>query len=189
MGRLYGLLRNWMKGSEEDEEPRPAAATQPEGAEPGKAEKGVQSQPPVSYEPGNHFYKLILPAGMQPPPEDVVTFAAPEQPAEAIHFQEGPFAYTISVSETPRPEEDIISHAGDNPALEMPHFPSGQGSSWPGAMPNFSELIRSDAHIAFTYKTGDPLTDRLAEALMNPAFAEAARQETAKLHAGAPANL
>src|SRR5205807_6198202 len=74
------------------------------------------------------------------------------------------------------------------PAVETPHFPAAT-AAWPGAMPNFSELIRSDARIAFTYKTGDPLTDRLAKDLTNPAFAEAARQETAKLHAGDPENL
>jgi arginyl-tRNA synthetase len=194
MARLYVLLRNLMKVTEEEEETLPPAA-RPETAKPGRQDKGISSPPPVSYEPGDHFYKLILPAGMQPPPHDlgsrgdgaVVTYAVPEQPAEPIRVQEGPFAYTISVSETPRPEEDIISRAPGDPPI--PHFPPGESVAWPADMPNFSQLIRSDTHFAFTYKTGDPLTDRLARDLTNPAFAEAARQETAKLHGGDPENL
>src|SRR5579871_2765059 len=199
MARLYVLLRNLMKASEEEEEitPPAAAAAPPDKAKPGKATHGIPRQSSVSYEPGKHFYELILPAGVQPPQDPgtqhpdgtVVTFAASQQPAGSIRLQEGAFAYTISVSETPPPEEDIISRAGDHPDLEPVPFASAEGSAWPGAMPNFSEWIRSDVHLTFTFKTGDPVTDRLAEDLTNPAFAEAARQETAKLHAGDAENL
>src|SRR5205807_2725960 len=64
MVRLYVLLRNLMKASEEDEETPPAAASQPETAKPGKDAQGIHGQPPVSYEPGANFYELVLPAGM-----------------------------------------------------------------------------------------------------------------------------
>lgn len=183
MARLYVLLRSLMKAADDDEEMAPpsTAAAPPERGKAGRADKALPGQTPVSYEPGEHFYKLILPAE--------ATFAALEQPAGPIRSQDETFAYTISVSETPPPEEDIISRAGDHPELELPHFPPTHGLGWPGALPNFSELIRSDVHFAFTYKTGDPLTDRLAEDLTNPAVAEAARQETARLHAGDPENV
>jgi arginyl-tRNA synthetase len=189
MVRLYVLLRTLMKASEEEGDnaaPAPAGV-RPEGSEPGGAGQGTR------YEPGEHFRQLILPAGLQQSPDaparrgsgGLITFTA----SGVIRVQDGAFAYTISVSSTPRPEQDIISRAGDSPDLKVPPFPSGQGSTWPGAMPTFSQLIRQDVHIVFTYKTGDPLTDRLAEDLTNPAVVEAARQETAKLHAGDPENL
>ena len=89
----------------------------------------------------------------------------------------------------PRPEQDILTQAGDNPDLKGNSFASEEAATWPGLSPNFSHLIRQDVQVAFSYKTGDPLTDRLAEDLTNPAVAEAARQETAKLHAGDPENL
>jgi len=89
----------------------------------------------------------------------------------------------------PRPQEDIITRAGDHPDLEPVPFASAEAPTWPGTLPSFSQLIRQDVHVAFSYKTGDPLTDRLAEDLTNPAVAEAAREETARLHAGDPENL
>jgi arginyl-tRNA synthetase len=152
MTRLYVLLRNLMKISEEEfAAPAPADAG-PEGTEP-----------------------------------DLVTFTASDQSAGPI--QDGAFAYTISISETPQPEDDIIRHAADSPDLGAVLFPPDHGAAWPGGMPIFSQLIPQDMNVAFTYKTGDPATDRLAEDLTNPAVVEAARQETAKLHAGDPENL
>jgi arginyl-tRNA synthetase len=191
MARLYVLLRNLMKASEEEEDIiTPVTTAREDGTHPAGADQAKPSPAAVSYEPGEHFYKLILPP--EPAPRgngSVVTFATSPQAAGPIRIEEAGFTYTISVSDVPRPEQDIISRAGDHPELEVPHFPPQVDSTSPVGLPNFSELIRSDRHLAFTYKTGDPLTDRLAEDLTNPAFAEAARQETAKLHASDPENL
>jgi arginyl-tRNA synthetase len=189
MARLYVLLRNLMKMEAVDEEGEPVL-------KPGGAREEAQETPRIRYEPGEHFIRLILPAGVPPPAGEhagrreggVITFAASHQPAETIQIEEGAFAYTISVSEVPRPQEDIITRAGDHPDLEPVPFASAEAPTWPGALPSFSQLIRQDVHVAFSYKTGDPLTDRLAEDLTNPAVAEAAREETAKLHTGDPEN-
>jgi arginyl-tRNA synthetase len=156
MARLYVLLRNLMKASEEEGES--AAPTVPD--------TGPETTKP-----------------------DLVTFIPSDQPGGPIPTPDGPFAYTISAAETPRPEDEIISRAGDSPDVEPAPFLPDAGSVWPGGMPTFSQLIRQDIRVAFTYKTGDPVTDRLAEDLTNPAVVEAARQETAKLHAGDPENL
>jgi arginyl-tRNA synthetase len=201
MARLYVLLRGLMKsdGAEEAEEiasPEKAPTGSEENRPAGTA-RSVQDAPGVQYQPGEHFIRLILPAGVLPPAgprlppsgAGVVTFAAPQQPAGTIQVQDGAFAYTISVSDVPRPQEDLISQKGDNAALKGLPISSEGAPTWTGALPGFSQLIRQDVHVAFTYKTGDPMTDRLAEDLTNPAVAEAARRETAKLHAGDPENL
>src|SRR5438105_3576874 len=169
MARLYVLLRNLMRASEEEGD---SAAPSPAGPAPSATGPGVKEQG-IHYELGERGNG------------SVVTFAASDQPAGPARIQEGAFAYTVSVSENP-PEDDILSSAGDTPDLQIPSFPPDQGSAWPGSTPTFSQLIPQDMNVAFTYRTGDPVTDRLAEDLTNPAVVEAARQETAKLHAGNP---
>jgi arginyl-tRNA synthetase len=183
MARLYVLLRSLMKASSlegEDDDASPGGGVRDEAVKPGAGGQAKPVAPQVRSEPGEHFYKLILPPGAHNLQGERT---APENKAVVA------FAYTISVSMVPRPEEDILSRAGDQPDLPpTPFLPEG-GVSWPSPMPNFSELIRSDVQVAFTYKTGDPVTDRLAFDLTNAAVADAARQETAKLHAGDPENL
>lgn len=200
MARLYVLLRNLMKVEAADEEGDavpPTTTAGPESSKPDGKHSEAPGTPPPRCEPGEHFIKLILPAGVLPPAGErtrrsdgeVVTFAVSQQPAQTIRIQQGPFACTISVSQVPHPPDDITAKAGKNPDPEAGSLPSDEAATGPGASRSFSQLIRQDVHIAFSYKTGDPLTDRLAEDLTNPAVASAARQETAKLHAGDPENL
>jgi arginyl-tRNA synthetase len=182
MARLYLLLRNLMKMGTAEEEgeaaPSPTPTTAPQWGKPGESGGEVPGTPPPRSQPGVQFIRLILPAGAAPPSE---------QPTETVRIQKG--AFTITVSVVPRPEEEILSQPENPPDLKAVPPPVEGAATWPGPSQSFSQLIRQDVHVTFSYKTGDPLTDRLAEDLTNPAVAEAARQETAKLHAGDPENL
>ena len=65
MARLYVLLRNLMKASPAEEEngTSPVAGAREEAVQPSGAGQAIPDSPQVRYEPGEHFYKLILPAG------------------------------------------------------------------------------------------------------------------------------